>query len=77
MIKIDEFLETVERHGSDDLSDSCETCVQIKNGIKIIDESLKLRELIKESIEKRPSKCTKEENIAKVVLQSLLEKSKK
>ena len=42
-----------------------------------IESALKLKELVKESIEKRPSKSTKEENISKSTLQSLWDKSEK
>lgn len=44
---------------------------------KQILSALKLQELVNESVEKRPSLCSKEENISKSILQSLLEESKK
>jgi len=45
------------------------------NMIMIRHNALKLKKLVKESIEKRPSKCSKDENISKLILQSLLEQS--
>jgi len=46
MLAIDALLDTISKHGHKDLSDTCEVCVAIKDGInEIVENKRKLQEV--------------------------------
>jgi len=75
---MDRLLELAVKHGCDELALRCEVCIEIKQLIKEIKESIKLEELVKNAIVRCEGelKCPVNDIIAKE-LKYLIRESEK